>query len=179
MRVDLRRFRVWIIAAGLIVALAVAIVPQLLQIKRIKHEVTGLEQRLDASHAINEGLSQLARDVTALKQEVAAIDRVIPDQTAQADLIREIGLHIETEHLGDQVLQTRDVRTDEDLARLPVEINFTGDSIAAFRFVRRIEQMPHLVHVNLLRVESAPSEDGLVKVMMNVDAFFAASGGPS
>ena len=179
MRDKLWQARVWIIAVALIVVSAAAMAPQLVQLRHIQREISGLEQRLDDSRAVTEGLSGLARQVSALHQQVDGIDKIIPDQTAQGDLIRELGLHIESEQLRDQELQTRDVVLDERYARLPVELNFRGDSPAAFRFVRRIEQMPHLVHVNLLRIKPAPGTDGLVDVMMNVEAFFTAPGDPS
>ena len=179
MRADRSQIKVILIGAGLAIAVAVPIAALVVEMNTLDREIGVFEVQLGVDRDTSDGLKQLATDVAALRAEVGSISKVITDQSEQAGLIREIGLHIEQEQLADQELQIREVMVDEDYARLPVELNFRGESPAAFRFVRRVEEMSRLVHVKRLKLETSSARDGEVDVELDVEAFFYAPGDPT
>ncbi len=145
--------------------------PNVSRAQELREEILKLEKDLGVSRDRSDDLARLAHDVDRLREKMASTNKVIPEQGELAGFLRELSVQIDQEQLTDQGLSTGSIREGDEYTTLPVELTFSGNSLAVFRFVNRVEEMPRLVQVDRLVVEDGP-EDGRVQVEMDLNTFF-------
>lgn len=119
----------------------------LAELPRVEHDVEEARRRLESTRALpqHQDLGQFIREVTAFGEEAALSKLTVQPGVPRArDLVSEI----------------------------PVSLNFEGDFIGVYSFLRRAEAMPRLTAMRALSIRSVDPMAGRVEVQLSVALFF-------
>jgi Tfp pilus assembly protein PilO len=178
MLVDREQLRATIVVVAIVLVFVVGLwAPLSNRAGELEAEILKLEGDLGVTRGRTDGLGELASEVDRLQAKVAETNKLIPQQGELAGLLRELSTQIETEALTDQNLATGSQQVSDEYATLPVELTFSGDSPAVFRFVRRVERMPRLVQVERLFIDRRDEAEGVVSAEMDLKTFFYTTEG--
>ncbi len=150
----------WMMAGGVVaVALVFALFfwwPAHSEIKTLRREIDKVEKDLLGVSGRTEGLKELVAEVDALRAEVNQTKKVIPASRDLSDLMLQFSLQIEQDDLQKHVIREEPTTPGRGYQVLPLEVQFEGDSNAAFRFMRKVETMSRLVQVRSLNLKRKP-----------------------
>jgi Tfp pilus assembly protein PilO len=118
------------------------------ELPRVERDVEEARRRLESSRALpqHQDLGQFIRDVTAFGEE-ASLSKL----TVQPGVPRRAG---------------------ELVSEIPVSLNFEGDFLGVYSFLRRAEAMPRLTAMRALSIRSVDPMAGRVEVQLSVALFF-------
>jgi Tfp pilus assembly protein PilO len=139
---------------------------------RLQEQIDKTEVQLGIARGHADELARLAREVTALRDQLGDASKTVPDREEMASVMRELSLQIDSQALADQGMSTLTARPSDDYVTLPVEITFGGDSQSVFDFVRRVEHMPQLMQFESLAVRSEQVDTGQVKSALRLNLYF-------
>jgi len=143
--------------------------------KELRAEINQTQQKLLGSESKTEDLKALALNVQFIRREINTTNKVIPRQDELAALVRAMGKELADLGLGDQSISTQSSKRGNEYVTLPIEVGFTGDAEAGFRFVRNIEEMPRLVQLQKLVFRSSRKNPSQVETKLNMNTFFYAT----
>jgi len=176
MRVDKSQIRFGLIIAGLVAVYAGGLWwPQTRQIKSLNAKIAQAERDLGMTRGRTDGLSKLAAEVDELRRQIATNNKRIPRHAELATVLREISLQIETMNLTGQGISTRPTIEKPDYVALPVDLTFTGSSVAAMRFIDRMESMPRLTQVESFEIRKDPDKPDRVQADVKLMTYFSQS----
>ena len=177
MHIDRFQMRTGLIVLGMIVVFVAAVWrPHARQCADVQGQIAALESELAHKRQQAEGAAILQQEVNQLESELDGNNKQISPRHDVAGLLRQINGQIAQEELGDQNLTTQPQKSvNRDYTILPIELRFAGDSVSAFRFVRRVEQMPRLVQLRHLDMQADVERSSRVEVTMGIDAFFGTA----
>ena len=177
MQIDRHQMRTGLIVLGMTVAFVAAVWwPHVRQSAGLNGQIAALDSELAHKRQQVENAVHLQEELDQLEHELAGNNKQISPRQDVAGLLRQINGQIAQEELGDQNLTTHPQKSvNRDYTILPIELRFAGDSVSAFRFVRRVEQMPRLVQLRHLDMRADVERSSRVEVTMGIDAFFGTA----
>lgn len=157
MRIDRRQMMLagGVVAAALVFGLFIWW-PAHSEIKILRQEIGKVEKDLLGVSGRTEGLRELVAEVDGLRAEVNQTRKVIPASRDLSDLMLQFSLQIEQDNLQKHVIREEPTKPGNGYQVLPLEVEFEGDSTAAFRFMRKVETMSRLVQVRSLSLKRKP-----------------------
>lgn len=146
------------------------------KINKLQTEIVKTEHDLGIVRGRTNGHAILKVQVDDLRKRVASNRKVISPAHEASALLGELSLMIETAELTDQTLSSLKNEVDDGVTASPVELTFRGNSVRVFDFVRRVEQMPRMLHIDALEIELDP-EVGEVEAKVSLTTYFSGEEG--
>jgi Tfp pilus assembly protein PilO len=175
MRVSKQQMRLGVIVAGVLgLYFALAWWPIVRDMKNLRQDIVTAEESLGIARGRTDGLIKLAERVDELRARAAANNKVIPESSEMAAVLRRLSLEIEAAELTGQGMSTLDTEHRRDVIERPVELTLSGHSPAVFGFVERIEAMPQLIHVESVLIQRAKEEPRKVDAAVRIRTFFGS-----
>lgn len=149
-------------------------------------EIVEDRRQIAAGKAEFQDIMQRTRDLPDLVNKVADSRETLNDIKNQIwepnqtdDLLRELNAQLERARVENWDINLLPSKSDGKFAIHPIKITFDGSSMATFRFLNLIEEMPRLVEVTQLELEKssttkAEKEGGNtnVKVALILNTYF-------
>lgn len=182
MSVDRHQMR-WGIAIAVVIGVFVfgMWVPGRYRVKSARADIQQAEEQLGIARGSAAALAELAREVDQLRREAEMQNKVVPDRSSLASLLRQLSMQIDSAGLTGEGVSTGKATITAESISMPIELSLVGRSVQVFELVRRIERLPSMLHVEELVLENDPDEPGRVEASLTIRAFFSPeeSGGAS
>jgi len=134
---------------------------------RTKHE------QLQSAEARARMLPAVDSEVEQLKQRLERFDKKLPRQQDLPQVIKDITQVSQQEALKKLTVQPAPPRRSELFSELPITLNFEGDFVNTFAFLRKMEQMQRLTRVRSLTVRHKDMALGQVEVQVGMNIYFS------
>jgi Tfp pilus assembly protein PilO len=170
--------RVQYILAG--VALVAAVGVYAMGIRPVSRRLADLEaqrvqrqEMLDQSESRASNLPKVALEVDRLRMKLERFDKRLPRQQELGPFIREITQLSQQSQLRKLTLQPSVPRTSDLYAELPISMNFEGDFMSVFAFLKQTEEMQRLTRVKNIIIRNKDAKLGQVEVQMSMNIYFS------
>jgi Tfp pilus assembly protein PilO len=139
----------------------------------LQKRITEARQKL-AKARESPSLRKWNQAVGNLRTKIDQSRQRVPRQDEMAEVLRGLSEVLNTRHVDDREVMTRDMQRFGRFGLIPIEVTFRGTFKDAYAVMQRIEQMPRLVQVDRLELGSnqRAEEQGL-SVQLKLSAFFA------
>ena len=165
----------WLLAVS---AAAVAAGSHLFLARPAAQELSALTGRLAASRAALAtartslaDLSQVEREVEEARRRLES-SRALPQHQDLGQFIRDVTAFGEEASLSKLTVQPGVPRARDQVSEIPVSLNFEGDFLGVYSFLRRAEAMPRVTVMRALSIKSVDPMAGRVEVQLSVALFF-------
>jgi Tfp pilus assembly protein PilO len=165
----------WLLAVA---AIAVAGASHLLLARPASRRLADLHLRLaEAREAVTSAkaalteLPRVERDVEEARQRLESA-RKLPQHQDLGQFIRDVTAFGAEASLSKLTVQPGVPRTRERVSEIPVSLNFEGDFLGVYAFLRRAESMPRVTAMRALSIKSVDPTAGRVEVQLSVALFF-------
>ncbi len=143
-------------------------------IRQLRTDISEAEEKLGIARDRSDGLALLAGEVERLRERKNSTNKVIPMADEKAEVLRTLSVYVEDQNLTDRNMSTDPEQATENYLVMPVHIEFTGDSLAAFEFVHRLESMTKMVQVEELDMRMPDPTVPDVRTSLKLNTYFAA-----
>src|SRR4051812_30110122 len=165
----------WLLAVS---AAAVALASHLLVARPAERKLSDVHRRLEYSRTAAQSargalteLPQVEREVDEARRRLDSA-RALPHHQDLGQFIRDITALGEEASLSKLTVQPGVPRARDLVSEIPVSLNFEGDFIGVYSFLRRAEAMPRLTAMRALSIRSIDPVAGRVEVQLSVALFF-------
>lgn len=128
-------------------------------------------QELAVSRARASDLPRLSSENEELAMRLARSKR-IPKQSEWADLVRDITRLSNQSSLKKFTYKYGLAQRHETYSQLPIMLDFEGDMMDVYAFVRQIEELPRLTRLRGITI-NAGEKTGSVRVQMALNTYFS------
>ena len=167
----------WGLGIGLVVILAafyfVGYRPQHAKLKERKAQIQQKQQEMDAANTRVANLPAVAIEVEKLRTKLERFNKKLPKQQDLGQFIRDITTLSQQSSLKKLTVQPGAPKRTPLYCELPVLLNFEGDFLNVFSFLRQTEDMQRLTRVNSLTVETKDAKHGQVEVQVSMNIYFS------
>lgn len=170
----LQKSQWWMVAAAVCVgAMFVVCVyqPRSEAIDQLNRMAAQRRQQLDAEQSTARHLPEVEAEVARLRTRLAGLKQV-PAHTDLGDFLGDIHKYSQQSLLQKLDVQPGVPRKADLYLEQPIALNFEGDFLGVFEFLRQIETSQRLTRIQSVSVHSIPSRPGAVKVEMSVSIYF-------
>lgn len=164
---------------GLAVGLALFLVgfwllgyrPVILESQSLRTRVESQRSELSVAKSRADDLPRLEAENDALSMRLARAKR-LPRQQEWADFVRDIT------RLGTQFSLRRfeykygQARREDTFSQLPLELDFEGEMLNVYSFLRQTEELPRLTRLRSISMQTT-DKPGHVRVQMALNTYFA------
>lgn len=167
--------------AGILTALAVALLAELLVYRPIDarahdwaRRAEGLHERLEDATRVRREHARLSHDLAVAREQTAALKKRIPDAPCEADFLAQVS------RLADEIgLRIQDYRPGAVTAKtsysvLRVDLICEGDYPSVCRFLDGLSQLPRHCTVVRLQIDSAKSKQDY-SANMSLELYFGVT----
>jgi len=162
MRIDPTQKKIVAVMTVLVIAfVALGWWPARSNIAELREQIATTQQKILGVEHKADDLAELDYEVKRIRNEIESSSKVIPRRGELAELIRELSDRIEAAELRDQSISTEQTIDRGTYATLPLHISFNGRASNAIEFVHAIENMPRLMQVTQLQLESNADKGGV------------------
>jgi Tfp pilus assembly protein PilO len=165
----------WLLALA---AVAVAGGSHLLLARPASNELSDLRTRLAVARmalvstkAALADLPRVERDVEEARRRAESA-RALPRHQDLGQFIRDITAFGEEASLSKLTVQPGVPRARDMVSEIPVSLNFEGEFLGVYAFLRRAEAMPRLTAMRGLSIQSVDATAGRVEVQLSMALFF-------
>jgi Tfp pilus assembly protein PilO len=137
------------------------------------------EQKVSIQRQIDADQTQLARlpavraEVESLRQKLARFDRKLPRSQELDQFLNDISQVRQQYALGKWKIVREAPKKSATLSELPINIDFEGDFVGAFGFLRQTEEMQRLTRIRELRIIGKDNHQGQVEVHVKMNIYFS------
>jgi Tfp pilus assembly protein PilO len=165
----------WLVA---VTAAAVALASHLLLARPAERRLSDVHRRLETSRSALQSarvalaeLPRVERDVEEARRRQESA-RALPQHQDLGQFIRDVTAFGEEASLSKLTVQPGVPRARDLVSEIPVSLNFEGDFLGVYSFLRRAEAMPRLTAMRALSIRSVDPMAGRVEVQLSVALFF-------
>jgi Tfp pilus assembly protein PilO len=165
----------WLLALA---AVALAAASHLLLARPAERRLSDLHRRLESSRGALESaraalaeLPRVERDVEEARRRLDSA-RALPQHQDLGQFIRDVTAFGEEASLSKLTVQPGVPRARDLVSEIPVSLNFEGDFLGVYSFLRRAEAMPRVTAMRALSIKTVDPMAGRVEVQLSVALFF-------
>jgi Tfp pilus assembly protein PilO len=147
--------------------------PHMQQLGNLQQQIDRYDGELVQSKDQTRILPDVASDVEKLKTKLAKF-KTLPRQQELAQFIKDIAQLGQEANLKKFELTRGVPARGARLNELPIQLNFEGDFVSVFKFLRHAEELQRLTRVPMMSIKSQANNSGVVKVQMTMNIYFAA-----
>jgi len=138
------------------------------QVEKHAAQLAADRQRADALPVVRE-------QVAKLRREAADSNKIVPQTSELADLLRRLTSQLDTQNMQEQEIQTEAIVSGAEFNVIPLTLRFAGSYEGVFGFVRGVESMSRLTRINVLEIVGVPTKpQEPVTVRMDITTFSTA-----
>ena len=149
--------------------------PSKIKERKLNEQIANAQRELGFDRASAEGLGQLANEVVELRRIVDSSDKLVPQTSELAALLRELSQQLQKQNVLDQELHTKPLLQGVDYTVIPIDLRFRGSFPALFGFVKEVESMRRLTRINHLEIEGNPANGEPLSAQIELTTFSALS----
>jgi len=118
-------------------------------------------------------LSKVQLDVENLKLRLERYDKRLPKQQELGQFMRDITQLSQQSTLRKLTVQPGVPKRHQLFNELPISLNFEGDFLSVFAFLKETEGMQRLTRVNTINVKCRDTKLGTVEVQLSMNIYFS------
>jgi len=142
------------------------------QLKQLTAQMQAKHQELQSSRHEAEKLPAVEMDVQNLKLRLERYDKKLPRQQELGQFIRDITQLSQQSTLRKLTVQPGVPKRHQLFNELPISLNFEGDFLAVFSFLKETEEMQRLTRVRAISVKCRDTKLGHVEVQLSMNIYF-------
>lgn len=146
--------------------------PAYRDIRKLSAELERIDAQLRENRGKVIGLSDLSQQVGNIESEIRTGRKVIPRQGELSEFLRELSERLQSSRLSEASVSTKPTIDGPGYVTMPIGISFTGDSRAAYAFIKQLENMPQLVQVTGLRFNTDKDAGATVQASLDLNTFY-------
>jgi len=146
--------------------------PKESQLRQLREQIVQRERELNANQARANNLPVIEMDVEMTRVRLERFDKKLPKQQELGQFIREITQLSNRYNLRKLIVQPGVHQKFDLFAAQPISLNFEGDFLDVFTFLRQTEGMQRLTRVQSISVRCVDSKLGTVEVQLSMNIYF-------
>ena len=143
--------------------------------RQMTEKINQSQRDLMASRLQTRILPDVAGEVAMLKAKLERSKKSIPVDQELPQFIRDVTQLSQQATLRKPSIKPGMPTRGEMVCELPIQLNFDGDFVNAFSFLRNVEEMPRLTRVRGMTIKSRDRErNGQVQVQLSMNIYSLA-----
>lgn len=143
------------------------------RLSRLREEIQSKSRLLETSQSRAVNLPILTAKVAELDARLVRFNKRLPKNAELGEFIRDITQVSQQYNLRKLVHQPGQIRRQELYSEVPITMNFEGDFVSVFNFLRQMEEMQRLTRVKNISVRCRDPKLGHVDVSMAMNIYFS------
>jgi Tfp pilus assembly protein PilO len=160
---------------------AAALWPHWTLVRDLRAQREELGRRAAVSDDGAAAVRRLEAELSRVQALAASVVTPIPEESDVASLIRKLSARLDGLGVAEREITTGASVNEDDVSSMPMSVRIGGSFESVYSAVRWIEELPRLVRVQRVKLETAKAGDkgdaqataGLVKAELLIDVFFA------
>jgi type IV pilus assembly protein PilO len=128
----------------------------------------GLDTDLLRARADERTYNNDLRELTNRRDHAAELLRVLPDNADMPGFMRNINTLAESSGLTIGLIQPIEEQVEQHYVRVPVRLEVTGTYLALARFFRAVSQLPRVINMENISLETPTEENNEVRLRARV-----------
>jgi Tfp pilus assembly protein PilO len=145
--------------------------PAARQLSDLRLHLAVARTALSTANASLTELPRVERDVEEVRRRLESA-RSLPQHQDLGQFIRDVTAFGEEASLSKLTVQPGVPRARDLVSEIPVSLNFEGDFVGVYAFLRRAESMPRVTAMRGLSIRSVDPMAGRVEVQLSMALFF-------
>mgnify|MGYP001458555046 CR=1 FL=1 len=166
----------WVLAAALLLFAAgfyaFTFRPTQAETQRLETRLEMFRYELRTARARASDLPRIAAENDALTLRLAQSKR-LPRHQELGEFVRDISRLGSQYSLRKFAYKYGLAKRSDTFSQLPIEIEFEGDLMNVYSFLRQTEELPRLSRLRSLSIKGAPARPGTVEVRMALNTYFS------
>lgn len=148
--------------------------PQAQQLADLTDQIAGKKAELVLDRSQTDRLPRITSELQSLKARLAGFKK-LPSDPQLGQFIDEITQLSQQQTLRQLVVEPGVPKRDELFSEQPISMSFDGDFLAAWDFIRQLEDMQRLTRVKDVTITSDDDQPG-VHVNLSVNMYYGEAG---
>lgn len=141
------------------------------RLQSLDQQLESLKRDLAANQTRARNLPFVAIEVENLRHRLEKFDKRLPRSQELGQFIGEINQLSQNAALRKLTVQPAAPKRNELYSEMPISLNFEGDFINVFNFLRQTEEMQRLTRVRSLGIRCRDSKLGTVEVQLSLSIY--------